>query len=251
MKVLFAGPSLAGPPYAPGPTPRPDVDGATDIDARGPATQGDIARAVLAGASAIGLVDGRFEDMAAVWHKEILFALSRGVTVLGAASMGALRAAECADFGMIGIGRIFERYRSGELDDDVAVAQVHAPQELGYQPLSEALVNVEATVAELDRLELIDPFESSRLLTSARALFFKQRTMSAVAFGASLGGRTDEIAALLSRYKVDQKRIDALMLVEQLCQRGPDRMPPPDWRFAETRLFRSTFEIGTKSTPIV
>jgi hypothetical protein len=163
MKVLFAGPSLAGTHYVPGPACRTDAEGGTGLHSRGPAAQGDIGRAVLQGASAIGLIDGRFEDMASVWHKEILFALSRGVTVLGAASMGALRAAECAAFGMIGIGSIFERYRSGELDDDAAVAQVHAPRELGYAPLSEALVNVEATVDELHRLKLIDLDEKHRL----------------------------------------------------------------------------------------
>jgi hypothetical protein len=242
MKFLFAGPSLAGTPFVPGPARCASAEGGTDVHGHGPAAQGDIARAVLAGVSAIGLVDGRFEDMAAVWHKEILFALSQGVTVLGAASMGALRAVECADFGMIGIGRIFERYRSGELDDDAAVAQVHAPRELGYQPLSEALVNIEATVAELDRLNLLDPFESSRLLASARAIFFKRRTMSGIAAGAGLGGRADEVTALLNRYKVDQKRIDALMLVDRLSQLGSDRIAPPDWRFAETSLFRRTFE---------
>ena len=69
--------------------------------------------AVSAGATVIGIVDGYFEYVAPVWHKEILYALSSGCTVLGAASMGALRACECAAFGMRGIGRIFEDYREG------------------------------------------------------------------------------------------------------------------------------------------
>lgn len=239
MKFLFAGPSLAGTAYVPAPACRPDETGLGDLRVCGPAAQGDVGRAVLQGVSAIGLIDGRFEDLASVWHKEILFALSRGVTVLGAASMGALRAAECAAFGMIGIGSIFARYRSGELDDDAAVAQVHAPRELGYAPLSEALVNVEATIDGLCRSKLIDCDESRRLLASARAIFFKHRTMPQVAAGAGLAGRTDLVAGLLSRHKVDQKRIDALMLVDQL--RDLELTPPPQrsWRFAETRLFRS------------
>ncbi|MEJ0097006.1 MAG: TfuA-like protein [Bauldia sp.] len=53
-----------------------------------------MSKAVLAGASVIGLVDGVFENVASVWHKEILYALSEGVQVFGAASMGALRAAD-------------------------------------------------------------------------------------------------------------------------------------------------------------
>ena len=39
--------------------------------------------------------------------------MSEGVPVFGAASMGALRAAELHEFGMRGIGRIFEAFRDG------------------------------------------------------------------------------------------------------------------------------------------
>ena len=60
----------------------------------GPAAVGDILRATRKrGVKRIALVDGYFERMAAVWHKEILVALERGIAVYGAASMGALRAA--------------------------------------------------------------------------------------------------------------------------------------------------------------
>jgi hypothetical protein len=244
MKVLFAGPSLAGTRYVPGVTCRPEEDARIDLRIHGPAVQGDIGRAVLAGASAIGLVDGRFDDVASVWHKEILFALSKGVIVLGAASMGALRAAECAAFGMIGIGSIFERYRSGELDDDAAVAQIHAPRELGYEPLSEALVNVEATIHELHGLNLINPDESRRLLESARSVFFKQRTMARVAGAAGLGSRTEKIADLLVRYRIDQKRIDALSLVDRLATIEAANAPNPSWRFSETRLLKITLGLA-------
>ncbi len=85
MKVVFAGPSL------------PDREAAANsgsIDFRAPAALGAVRKAVLAGASVIGLVDGVFENVASVWHKGILYALSEGVQVFGAASMGALRAAE-------------------------------------------------------------------------------------------------------------------------------------------------------------
>ena len=40
------------------------------------------------------IIDGSFQSQPAVRHKEILWALSRGIPVIGAASMGALRAAE-------------------------------------------------------------------------------------------------------------------------------------------------------------
>ena len=47
------------------------------------------------------------------------------MAVDGGGSLGALRAAECAHFGMIGVGEIFTRYMSGDLVDDCAVAQLH------------------------------------------------------------------------------------------------------------------------------
>ncbi len=85
MKVIFVGPSL------------PDAASFAGDDAFvcPPAVQGDVLAAVKRGASVIGLIDGGFEYTAPVWHKEILYALSQNVAVLGAASMGALRAAEC------------------------------------------------------------------------------------------------------------------------------------------------------------
>ena len=61
----------------------------------------------------IGLIDGYFDGVPAVAHKEILWALDQGIRVLGAASMGALRAAELAPFGMEGVGAIWRDYADG------------------------------------------------------------------------------------------------------------------------------------------
>ncbi|RUX68847.1 hypothetical protein EN904_03020 [Mesorhizobium sp. M7A.F.Ca.CA.001.07.2.1] len=79
-------------------------------------------RAVLEGRKVIGLIDGLFESGPAVWHKEILFALDAGCRLLGAASMGALRAAECWQFGMIGIGK-----SSRIISQDAAVPMPMSP----------------------------------------------------------------------------------------------------------------------------
>ena len=133
--VVFAGPSLAGTAAPEGVTLAP------------PAAAGDLYRAARAGARVIGLVDGVFEDRPTVWHKEILWALDRGARVLGAASVGALRAAECAAFGMEGIGRVFAAVRDGAIEDDSDLAVIHAPGALGWHPLTEARVNVRATLA--------------------------------------------------------------------------------------------------------
>ena len=108
-----------------------------------PASQGDVFRLVAThDARIVGIIDGHFQEVPSVWHKELLWAMSQGVHVLGAASMGALRAAELAAFGMVGEGRIFEAYRTGVLEpydapfeDDDEVAVVYAPAELGLWPV--------------------------------------------------------------------------------------------------------------------
>jgi hypothetical protein len=236
MKVLFAGPSLHGTGWASNP--------ASDLDCRAPAGQGDIARAVLEGATAIGLIDGRYEDVAAVWHKEILFAIEQGVQIYGAASMGALRASECADFGMIGVGHVFERYRSGELTDDAAVAQLHAPAELDHAPLTEALVNVEATILHVLKLGAISEEEAERLDRSARALFFKERTYRSVLAHAGLddGERGEELKELIKTSRVDVKKQDALTLLAHMEALEPERQATPDWRVEPTATWLLTLQ---------
>ena len=133
-----------------------DLCGATYLP---PAKQGDIARALRTyEPEAIGLIDGFFEQVPAVWHKEILWALQERVAVLGASSMGALRAAELQQFGMVGIGKIFRAYSSGSFppfddlrfEDDDEVAVVHGPPELNYVG-SVALVDIRATLARSEQ----------------------------------------------------------------------------------------------------
>ena len=206
MKIIFVGPSL------------PDAGSLAGKEIRilPPATQGDVLAAVEQGANVIGLIDGGFEYAAPVWHKEILHALSLGVTVFGAASMGALRAAECHSFGMIGIGRIFEDYRSGRLVDDAAVALTHAPSALGSKPLTVPFVNVNATLAAMEAGGLLAKGLREALERAAGEIFFKKRTWRAIVeqcAGIEEAERSPFLAALLAN-AVDQKRIDALELLK-------------------------------------
>src|SRR5512147_3214094 len=96
--VVFLGPTLA----------HTEARSVLDATYLPPAGQGDVYRAALKRPWAIGIVDGYFERVPAVWHKELLWAMSQGIHVFGAASMGALRALELAPFGMIGVGSVFD-----------------------------------------------------------------------------------------------------------------------------------------------
>ena len=228
MKVVFVGPSL------------PDAadHAGADIVLRPPARQGDLMAALADGATAVGLIDGYFEMVAPVWHKEILYLLSKGVIVLGAASMGALRAAECAAYGMRGIGQIFEDYASGRRVDDADVALLHGPQELGYPALTVPMVNVEATLANAVSLGLLSQVEGLTLQSTAAQMFYKNRTWKTLA--AQAGFAEVQMKSMLALAGIDQKRKDALALLAAL------EMPHvadtgADWTFNATPLWRKIY----------
>lgn len=130
--VIFLGPTLR----------RSKAEQLVDAEFRQPAAMGDLTRAVVDRFETIVLIDGVFECGPSVWHKEILWALSRNVAVIGASSMGALRAAELADYGMMGYGSIFEEFASGRLEDDDEVAVLHGPVETAWTPLTDAMVDI-------------------------------------------------------------------------------------------------------------
>ncbi len=227
MKVLFAGPSCA--------KMLPDLRANPAFELRGPAAYGDVARAVLDGATAIGIVDGRFEDTRAVWHKEILFALSEGVAVAGAASMGALRAAECAAFGMEGIGDVYRRYVTGEFDDDGDVAQLHGPAELGFIALSEPLANIAATLEALVAEKSITAAEFAALSVEARKLHYKERGYARLFEVAQLPqDRQAFLTAWAQNNSIDRKAEDAALSIEWLVTAPCKRTKHAGFVFSKT-----------------
>jgi len=202
---VFAGPTLSA------------EEGRAVLDATflPPVTQGDVYAAVRERPWAIGIVDGYFERVPAVWHKEILWAMSRGVHVFGSASMGALRAAELHPFGMVGVGRIFEDFRTGVLEDDDEVTVVHAPSDAGYLAGSEAMVNIRATLDAADGVIADDTKRT--LLSAAKARYYPERTWPRLLEdGREAGLPGDELDALagwLPDGRRDRKKADALAML--------------------------------------
>lgn len=234
MKIVFAGPSLYGAEYDPG-----------DVIVRGPAQMGDIERAVSAGASAIGLIDGHYQQVGAVWHKEILHALASGIAVFGAASMGALRAAECEAFGMIPVGEIATRYCSGELFDDADVALTNGPAELGFPPLTEPMVDVRSTLAHLTANGLVSADNARLVAATAGDMFFADRTVEAIFERL----KAPDLLAIYLAHRVSQKTRDALALIETLKARdGTAPRPNPDFRFANSPFWVD--RNGSRSSPV-
>jgi hypothetical protein len=170
VPVVFAGPSLSAA------RARAILSGAIVLP---PARCGDVLAALRLRPSAIVLIDGLYDTTPAPWHKEILWALEAGVPVVGAASMGALRAAELDRFGMTGVGAVYRDYRDGQrhADADVAVLQVTGPG--GDRATTDPLVDIEAAVAEWTAAGRLGAGAAGAVLAAARATHFTQRSAAA------------------------------------------------------------------------
>lgn len=190
--VVFGGPSLMGalPDGGGGqsseaPTGKPpdrSGDGRLPpgFQLRPPARRGDVFKALVHDTHTLVLLDGYYFNVGAVTHKELLYALDSGVRLIGAASMGALRAAELAAYGMDGVGTVFEWYRTEVLDGDDEVAVLHGPREMGYAPLTVALVEVRFALAGLEADGAVEPGAADTLLAALKALPFQERTLPAL-----------------------------------------------------------------------
>jgi hypothetical protein len=201
-----------------------------------PVSEGDIIRLASSDPpQTIGIIDGYFENVPSVWHKEILFAMKRGIHVFGAASMGALRAAELHPFGMEGVGAIFEAYRDGLIEDDDEVAVIHGPAELGYPALSEAMVNIRRTLSDALSHHVIGQASYQRLEELAKALPYKDRNYANLMnLAREYGLDRRELEAFsfwLPAGRADQKRDDAIQLLRTLRHRTKAQTAPKRVRY--------------------
>lgn len=224
--IVFVGPTLPAAAFA-------------GCIVRGPVAMGEVLRLARSRRppARIAIVDGYFERMAAVWHKEILVAIDRGIEVWGAASMGALRAAELAPFGMKGVGAIWRQFAKGALvaDDEVAVA--HLPAEYGYRATSDALVNLRDGIARAPHLSAK---VRAVLVELARRRHYRERSWAALyedARAAGLPGKAiDGLAAWVLRWKPDRKAADARLLARALTK-APSKAPARKGRVSTPRTW--------------
>jgi hypothetical protein len=238
---VFTGPTLQA------------EEGQTLLDAvyLPPVSQGDVYRASRERPWGIAIVDGYFGRVPAVWHKEILWAMTEGIHVFGAASMGALRAAELAPFGMEGVGEVFAAFQSGELTADDEVTVVHGPATSGYRALSEAMVNIRFTLRAAVAAEVVGEGARGELLALAQATFYPRRSWPAL-LRQAVGHVADEELAALSAWlpggRVDQKRADARALLAHVAARreadpGPKRV---SFRFQHTDAWEAARRQATQ-----
>jgi hypothetical protein len=210
--VVFVGPSLG----------HDEAREILDADYYPPASMGDIYSVMSFGVGTIILIDGLFHGVPSVWHREILDALSESITVLGASSMGALRAAELHPFGMVGHGTIFEWYRDGIIDGDDEVALRHGSQEEGFCHFSEPLVNIRYTLARAVEDHCLMADQAHEMITYAKQLYYPERSYQRLLDSPIVQNwPVDERAALeqyLETRRIDLKRRDAISVLRCCSQ---------------------------------
>ena len=223
-----------------------------DADYLPPAAHGDIIRATLRRPKprAIVLIDGVFRHRPAVRHKEILWALSEGIHVFGAASMGALRAAELEAFGMVGIGAVFAAFRDGTLEDDDEVAVDHGPAELGYPAINEAMVDIRATLAAARAQGVIDAEIETRLVAVAKRQFYVERSYPGLIAAARKDGieSLDRLERWIPAGRISAKRDDTVSALGGLKTFFSENPPPfaAAFRLEQSEMWEADFHAATE-----
>jgi len=145
------------------------------LDIRPPIRRGDLYRERERGAWGFLIIDGTFMADQAVSIREVVEVLEDGALVVGASSMGALRAADCWPAGAIGVGIIYRLYRFGILDSDeeVAVAVRCDGTDLAA---SVPLVNVRHAVARVVRRRVLDRETACGVVEAAASTYYPERT---------------------------------------------------------------------------
>lgn len=160
--IVFAGPSLAEARLR-------CLSTATHAP---PIKRGDLA--AVGGYDVIVILDGEFGQSDSVSPKEILEIIERGKTVIGAASMGALRASELDRSGMIGVGWVYDYFRRQAVRRDADVALAYSI--FDFKPMTVPMVDVEYWMERTFAAGLIDGKGRRLVLSAARTIFFAERT---------------------------------------------------------------------------
>jgi hypothetical protein len=176
-----------------------------------PIKRGDLGHDIKENPDIIGIIDGVFHQNSSVGHKEILNVINKGITVVGASSMGALRASELDTLGMTGIGYVYEQYATGKVasDDDVAVMLDSETLEA----LSEPLINMEYVFENAVRENIITENQKDELIKIAKSTFYPKRNYSQTLSSSSLNDETKCKLIDFIRRSVDIKKEDAKELI--------------------------------------
>jgi TfuA protein len=152
-----------------------------DADYKPPAKKGDLL--ALLGLSdtkrVIGLIDGLFlQDYPPTPIEVYSILVRKNLTVVGGASLGALRAVELEKFGMIGIGKVFELFKNGIIDADDEVAVTF--DQTNHKVQSEAMIDIRFNLFIAQRKRIIDADTKRALAKVAKDTYFPFRNYESI-----------------------------------------------------------------------
>ncbi|NNH68752.1 hypothetical protein HLB23_02465 [Nocardia uniformis] len=205
-----------------------------------PIQHGDLYRIGLEPGDRILIIDGLFHQTAPIRHKEILDMIAQGVQVVGSSSMGALRAAELHTHGMHGVGRIFELFAGGAIDNDDAVAVVHLESDDEFRALSEPLVNFRFALEDAALAGVIDHRSAAAILELIQDLDYPGRTWRNVyrllerEGRRELAGQYTAVTTWLAEHpaSANTKKADALHALDELTRESHSTTVPVNDRWA-------------------
>jgi hypothetical protein len=179
-----------------------------------PAARGDLYRFRMLNFSVFLILDGVFGNALAVSPREVIDVIEDGAAIVGASSMGALRAADCRPAGALGHGLIYRLYRRRVLgsEDEVAVTFM---AERPWPAMTQPLVNMRIAIRRARRAGLFTRGEACALEQAALELPFQSRIWDTVAARAGIA-LSPERRQFLSA--CDVKREDARSCCRLLAQ---------------------------------
>lgn len=182
-----------------------------------PAARGDVERASRE-FDAVLLIDGVFHQDLAPSPKEV-FAATQRCSVFGAASMGALRAAECFLYGMVPLGIIARWYMRGVVDGDDEVAVLADPRT--QTALTVPMVNVRYALRLARRRGLLSEAQCEAVYAGARGVYYMDRGWDDII--ALVPQHAQNEFRELAHEKADLKRHDALFALRSVLRRTQRR----------------------------
>ncbi|WP_460008403.1 TfuA-related McrA-glycine thioamidation protein [Methanobacterium movens] len=203
--IVFAGPSLNS------------KEGMKILkaDYRPPIKRGDVLEALKESPDIIAIIDGVFHQQPAVSHREIIEALNAGIMVVGGSSMGALRASELNDLGMIGIGYVYSQYKSGKIESDDDVAVVFSPE--NWEQLSDSLVSIDYNLKIACKKKIISKKHRDKILSTAKSIYYPHRTYKKIFKESKIESDViRELSNFLDSHPCDIKQKDALEVLKYI-----------------------------------
>lgn len=202
--IVFAGPSL----------PLLSEQILNKIELRPPIKRGDLDSFFdVKNTGTILIIDGVFGSTLSISSTECREILFKGWCLIGASSMGALRASDLWSVGMIGIGDIYNLFRIGVLRSEADVAVAINPKT--HEEVSVSIVHIRFILAHLEKEKHITKGQSRRLLIQARGFFWFERNWDDILSKWKESGLEnpvlDEIRKLISDKAAHPKKLDAYL----------------------------------------